>query len=70
MSAVRILRRLVRRVTKPARLWLTEMQLEKSRENVDYFASVRVYLAEKERKEVELQAQLTALRIAIERGIV
>lgn len=70
MTATRILRRLVGRATKPLRLWLTECQLEKSRENVDYFASVRALLAQKEREEVERQAQLAARRMAIERGLV
>jgi len=70
MTAARILRRLVRRVTKPVRLWLTECQLEKSRENVSYFESVRALLAQKEREEVELQTQLAARRMAIERGLV
>jgi hypothetical protein len=65
----RILRRLVRRATKPLRLWLTECQLEKSRENVSYFESVRALLAQKEREEVERQTQLAARRMAIERGL-
>lgn len=69
MTAARILRRLARRVTKPVRLWLTECQLEKSRENVSYFESVRALLAQKEREEVERQAQLAARRMAIERGL-
>lgn len=68
-TAARILRRLVRRATKPLRLWLTECQLEKSRENVSYFESVRVYLTQKEREEVERQAQLAARRLGIERGV-
>lgn len=68
-AAVRILRRLVRRATKPARLWLTECQLEKSRENVIYFASVRAHLERLEREENERQAQLAARRMAIERGL-
>lgn len=68
MTAARILRRLARRVTKPVRLWLTECQLEKSRENVSYFESVRTLLAQKEREEVERQMQLAARRQAIERG--
>ena len=70
MTAARILRRLVRHATKPLRLWLTECQIEKSRENVTYFESVRAYLAEKEREEVERQTQLAARRQAIERGLV
>lgn len=68
-AAARILRRLVRRATKPLRLWLTECQIEKSRENADYFASVRAYLVEKEREEVQRQAQLAARRMGIERGV-
>ena len=64
----RILRRLVRRATKPLRLWLTELQLEKSRENVSYFESVRAYLVEKEQQELARQSQLAAKRIAIEEG--
>ena len=65
----RVLRRLVLRATKPLRLWLTECQLEKSRENVSYFESVRALLAQKEREEVERQTQLAARRMAIERGL-
>lgn len=69
MTAARILRRLVRRATKPLRLWLTECRIEKSRENVSYYESVRAYLVEKEREEVERQAQLAARRMGIERGV-
>ena len=68
-AATRILRRLIRRATKPVRLWITECQLEKSRENVDYFESVRRYLIEQERKEVNRQAHLAARRQAIQRGL-
>lgn len=68
-AAARILRRLARRATKPLRLWLTECQIEKSRENVSYYASVREYLVQKEREEVERQAQLAARRMGIERGV-
>lgn len=70
MIAARVLRRLVRRAMKPVRLWLTECHLEKSRENVSYFESVRALLAQKEREEVERQMQLAARRMAIERGLV
>ena len=65
----RVIRRLARKLTKPLRLWVTECQLEKSRENVSYFASVRAHLAKLEREEVEHQAQLAARRQAIERGL-
>lgn len=69
MTAARILRRLVRRATKPLRLWLTECQLEKSRENVTYWQSVRALLEQAEREEVERQTQLAARRMAIERNL-
>ncbi|MEH6435805.1 hypothetical protein [Massilia sp. DD77] len=65
----RIARRLVRHLLKPLRLWLTECQIEKSRENVSYYESVRVYLAQREQEEVAHQAQLAARRMAIERGL-
>lgn len=68
-AAARILRRLVRRATKPIRKWITECQIEKSRENVQYFDSVRQYLIERERAEVVKQTQLAARLMGIERNV-
>ena len=69
MSAVRILCRLVRRATKPLRLWLVECQIEKSREIALCLEGQRVEAALQIQEENEYQAQLAARRMAIERGV-
>jgi len=69
MTAARILCHLYRRATKPLRLWITECQIERSREAAQCLEELRVDAAELIRAENAYQAQLAARRIAIERGL-
>jgi len=62
MNAARIARRLVRKIVKPVALWWTNWQLKQSREDVDYFESFRVLLAEKEHEQHVRQLRLTRQR--------
>lgn len=54
-------RRVVRKATKPLRLWLNAWQYKRSEENVEYFESFREHLIEQQRRErfrqVKLQQQ-------------
>lgn len=60
--AARIVRRLARKLTKPVALRWTVWQLEKSKDDVSHFESVRVYLANKEQQEALRQVRLLRRR--------
>lgn len=58
----RILRRLARKLTKPLALRWNAWQLDKSKDDVSHFESVRVYLAHKEQQESLHQVRLLRRR--------
>jgi hypothetical protein len=60
--AARIAQRLVRKLAKPIALAWNSWQLKQSREDVDYFESFRVMLAEKEAEQHIRQMRLTRQR--------
>lgn len=62
IAAARIVRRLARKLTKPVALRWTAWQLEKSKDDVSHFESVRVYLANKEQQEALRQVRLLRRR--------
>lgn len=62
IAAARIVRRLARKLTKPVALRWTVWQLEKSKDDVSHFESVRVYLANKEQQEALRQVRLLRRR--------
>lgn len=68
-AANRILRRLVRRATRPLRLAVVRAQLATAEQNVDYFEGVRVEASELKREAIEQVSRLAARRMAIERGV-
>lgn len=62
LLVARILRRLTRKLTKPLALCWNAWQLEKSKDDVSHFESVRVYLANKEQQEALRQVRLLRRR--------
>jgi len=58
----RILCRLVRKTIKPLRLAINAWQFKKTQEEIEYFASFRALLVEKEREQHLRQVQLQMQR--------
>ncbi|MDK6077912.1 hypothetical protein [Massilia varians] len=70
MTAVtRILRRLVRRATKPLRLAIVRVQLATAEQHVNYYEGVRVEASEMKKQATERVSQLAARCMGIERGV-
>ena len=61
-AAVRIARRLVRKLAKPVALLWTAWQLKKSRDDVAYLESLRAQFARKEHNEALRQVRLMRAR--------
>lgn len=65
----RVLRRLVRRATRPLRLAVVRAQLATAEQNVDYFEGVRVEASTLKQQAAEQASRLAARRMGIERGV-
>jgi Holliday junction resolvase-like predicted endonuclease len=62
MIAARITRRLVRKLAKPAALWLTQRALRRAEARADYFLDLRNQVVPFELAERKRAVQLTARR--------
>lgn len=62
MTAARIARRLVRKLVKPAALWLTQRALRRAEERADYFLQLRAQVVPFELRERRRTVELTARR--------
>lgn len=65
----RVLRRLVRRATKPLRLAVVRAQLATAEQNVDYFEGVRVEASQLKQEATDQVSRLAARLMGIERGV-
>lgn len=65
MTAARIARRLVRKIIKPAALWLNDLQLRQSEEQFEHLQLMRGALPQHEQHEKLRQVQLIGRRNAI-----
>ncbi len=65
----RVLRRLVRRATKPLRLAVVRAQLATAEQNVDYFEGARVEASQLKQEATEQLSRLAARLQGIERGV-
>lgn len=68
-AAARILRRLVRRATKPLRLAVVRHQLATVEQNVNYYEQVRVEASQLKQGATEQLSRLAARLQGIERGV-
>lgn len=66
MIAARIARRLVRKIAKPAALWLTQRALRKAEARADYFLQLRNQVVPFELRERRRTVELTARRNQIQ----
>lgn len=62
MIAARLLRRLMRKITKPFALWWTLRQLDKTNQRADHFLNLRSEIVPMELRERRRAVQLTARR--------
>jgi hypothetical protein len=66
MIATRILRRLMRKIAKPAALWWTNRQLAEAEERARHFMDMRAQVVPFELRERKRAVQLTAKRNQIQ----